>query len=268
MHYFLGILFFFCAVFAQRSVSIDFGFLGYVPQVYKYNDAVDVSENNSLVSVKLPGLWRQDKYPFAWNGGFFGELLLNNNKVSYGAGYSIESDYHNYTNVLPAAGFSNGFSARIAVHSLYGKIIWHMKHEQASSLFFGVTGGLLGYQIGVSERASYIHDNNTYLIPRAIETEEQKDAFMDKVKYTHFSPGLTCSIIAGFKLYIGRQLMKKLKFKVGIRVYGQYSFSTPSFPVSAYKQDGAQTGIENVSFRFDHSGFLMRLSLFTEIDRL
>lgn len=249
------------SLFSQSDYSIEFGFRGFVPQV----DA-DLVRSNGAGSfrVRQAAFWQRDVQPFPFiSSGLFAEFLWNQDKFSWGGGYEYASDF---LSVDPALitntqyeHADTSFSARTVNHGLYGKVLFHLKHERESSVFAGLKAGIHIYQIGASDIL-----NGTHLALSDIGALR-----FYNLPFQSLSFALYGGIIAGVKF----SLFKIFKDdRLGFRIFAEYDLITDSSAVSSQTWDGSQKKIVGTDasrkFVFNFSGLMINVGFFLSFPRV
>ncbi len=246
---------------AQNDFSLELGFRGFVPQV-----DVDLVRSNAsgTYTVRQGAFWQRDVQPFPFvSSGLFAEALWHQDKLSWGAGYSYASDFLSVNTSLITNGYferaDTSFSARAVNHGLYGKVLFHLKHERASSVFFGAKAGFHFYQLGVADHLSGTH----------LALSDVGAARFYNLPFQSFSLALSAGLIAGVKFVIFPKLFKE--HRMGLRIFAEYELITDSATLPAQTWNGSQrliTGTDaSRKFVFNFSGLQINLSLFFTFPR-
>lgn len=258
------IAFLFCygvsSAVAQKTATYEIGLSEIFPKTTK--DPITISEKGNLIGVKSGWFHRQDIYPFPTIAQkSFVEYLLNNDKWSLGAGYSLFHDYLIYPHALTVSPFKNGFTVKMFEHELYGKVLWHMKHDKKNTVFGGVKAGVSAkfYSVWPSAKTNSVLTKNEYENIR-------------KNKINEFSAGVTCGLMVGLKLNLLKGVFQYFKKEspLGLRFTLEYLFSTPSrrSGYATFNSKGEVATKQSIpEFIFNSSGLFINVSMFAEIPR-
>lgn len=247
-------------LFSQSDYSIEFGFRGFVPQV----DA-DLVRSNGAGSyrVRQAAFWQRDVQPFPFiSSGLFAEFLWNQDKLSWGGGYEYASDFLSVDPIFATNSWEHAdtsFSARAVNHGLYGKVLFHLKHERESSVFAGLKAGIHIYQLGAADLI-----NGTHLALSDVGALR-----FYNLPFQSLSFALYGGIIAGVKF----SLFKIFKDdRLGFRIFAEYDLITDSASLSPQTWDGSQKKITGTDtsrkFVFNFSGLMINVGFFLSFPRV
>ncbi|MBL8993571.1 MAG: hypothetical protein JNM63_09540 [Spirochaetia bacterium] len=249
------------ALFSQSDYSIEFGFRGFVPQV----DA-DLVRSNGAGSFKVrqAAFWQRDVQPFPFiSSGIFAEFLWNQDKLSWGGGYEYASDFLSVDPILATntqyEHADTSFSARTVNHGLYGKVLFHLKHERDSSVFAGLKAGIHLYQLGAADLLSGTH----------LALSDVGALRFYNLPFQSLSFALYGGLIVGVKF----SLFKLFKDdRLGFRIFAEYDLVTDSASLSPQTWDASQKKITGTDagrkFVFNFSGLMINVGFFLSFPRV